>query len=87
MSSTHRQILALLRKTRRDKGVTLAQLKSRAHLKCSVVRVSRKLSGNQPSTALELAAMARALSLDVDITRESITVREAAGDSDASAAA
>ena len=46
---------------------------SRAPLKISVVSLSRKLSGKQPLSDDEIAALARALDKDVTVQRVTVT--------------
>jgi transcriptional regulator with XRE-family HTH domain len=72
---THRSLLAMLRKARKDKEVTLADLNGRMRTKLSIVSLSRKLAGKQPSTIGELAKIAAALGVSVEITPESISVQ------------
>ncbi len=68
--SHHRQLRAAWEAS----DLTLAKLRQRARLKFSVVSLSRKLSGQQPMTNAEVAAIARALGVAVSVTETVVTV-------------
>lgn len=66
----HRQ----LRKAWKDSGLTLADLKKSAKFKASVVSLSRKLSGQQPLSHDEIAAIASVLGVEVTLREVTVTV-------------
>lgn len=74
VSNERRKLLAQLRKARKDSGKTLAQVKTQAKLRLTVVSLSRKLAGKQPATVDELAAIAAAVGMSASVVRESIAV-------------
>lgn len=61
-----------LSQARASKGWTLEKLRKAARLRCSIVSLSRKLSGKQPISDAELASLAAALGLRVEVTRVSL---------------
>lgn len=72
---TTSQTLRLLRSTRKNKRISLAQIKKDAKMSCSVVSLSRKLGGKQAITNEEIAKIARALGLEVSLVSAAIDVR------------
>jgi transcriptional regulator with XRE-family HTH domain len=72
--TAHQQLAA----ARKAKGLTLKRLKKKAGLRCSVVSLSRKLSGQQAMTNAEIAAIARALGEPVTVVETVVTLGAAA---------
>lgn len=56
----------------------MKDLKKKSGLRCSIVSISRKLSGRQPLSDREIEALARALDVEVKVSRRTVTLGEAA---------
>lgn len=64
----------MLSAERVKQNMTLGELKRRSGLRCSIVSVSRKLSGRQPISTRELEVLARALGITVRVEHTTITL-------------